>query len=88
MEGVNHLWIDLVCIMQSDDYDKAWQIEHMYELYTHCTLCIILPAGLQYISRLDEETGWIHRGWTLQETLAPKRTVVMFRWTLGPGKES
>ncbi|KAG6378365.1 hypothetical protein JVT61DRAFT_14090 [Boletus reticuloceps] len=84
-EGVNYLWLDLLCIMQSDDDDKSWQIEHMYELYTCCTLCIVLPAGLQYIPRLDEETGWIHRGWTLQETVAPKRTVVLFQWTFGSG---
>ncbi|KAG8217032.1 hypothetical protein J3R82DRAFT_7348 [Butyriboletus roseoflavus] len=84
-EDVNCLWLDLLSIVQSSEDDKAWQIEHMYDLYMHCALCIILPAGLQYIPRLDEETGWIHRGWTLQETLAPKRTVVVFQWSFGSG---
>ncbi|KAF9227019.1 hypothetical protein BS17DRAFT_695336 [Gyrodon lividus] len=51
-----------------------------------CHTCIVLPVGLQHVvSCLDEPTGWIHRGWTLQETLAPKDTVVLFLWKNGPG---
>ncbi|KIJ60480.1 hypothetical protein HYDPIDRAFT_98691, partial [Hydnomerulius pinastri MD-312] len=85
-QGISYIWLDLLCIMQASDDDKAWQIEHMYEFFSSCSICIILPAGMQYIVRLDEETGWIHRGWTLQESLAPKRAVVLFRWSFGPGK--
>ncbi|KAH7886414.1 hypothetical protein F5I97DRAFT_1276372 [Phlebopus sp. FC_14] len=84
-QGAGYIWLDLLCIMQASDSDKAWQIEHMYEFFANCNICIILPAGMQYIARLDEETGWIHRGWTLQETLVPKRTVVLFRWSFGSG---
>ncbi|KAL6304092.1 hypothetical protein BKA93DRAFT_750023 [Sparassis latifolia] len=81
----DYLWLDRLCIMQTSRDDKVWQIEHMYEYYKSCGVCIVLPGGLQRIVRLDEETAWIHRGWTLQETLAPEHVVVLFAWKAGPG---
>jgi hypothetical protein len=43
---------------------------------------------MQRLVRLDEETTWIHRGWTLQEVLAPAiaSVLVLFAWALGPGE--
>jgi hypothetical protein len=31
------------------------------------------------------DTAWIHRSWTLQESLAPKDALVLFAWNQGPG---
>ncbi|KAK7684435.1 hypothetical protein QCA50_012382 [Cerrena zonata] len=75
------LWLDRLCILQTDKSDKGWQITHMYKLYRSCMVCVVLPGGIQRLVGLDEETGWIHRGWTLQESLAPEKVVVFFRYS-------
>ncbi|KAK1755617.1 hypothetical protein QBC47DRAFT_300481 [Echria macrotheca] len=80
----NLLWIDGFCIKQGDDDDKAWQIQRMYSIYQHCHACLILPGGLSRLVRLDEETSWVRRAWTLQEALAPSRCEVLYSWTDGP----
>lgn len=82
--GATHLWLDRLCIMQMSEEDKKWQISHMFKMYQSCHVCIVAPGGIQCLVRLDEETQWIHRGWTLQEAVAPPRVVVIFSWTLGP----
>ena len=84
-----YLWLDRLCIMQNKTdagkEDRRWQIRHMYQVYKSCKVCIVLPGGLQRLAFIDEPTTWIHRSWTLQETLAPPDAVVVFRWRLGPG---
>ncbi|KAF5370962.1 hypothetical protein D9757_009873 [Collybiopsis confluens] len=72
------LWVDRLCILQTDKSDKAWQISHMFKIYKSCMVCVILPGGIRHLARLDEETDWIHRGWTLQESLAPEKVIVLF----------
>ncbi|KAL4891362.1 hypothetical protein BDV59DRAFT_68084 [Aspergillus ambiguus] len=80
-----YIWLDRVCIMQTNEEDKKWQIRNMYKIYQNSKGCIILPGGLRRLVRLDEETAWIHRGWTLQEALAPMKVVVLFAWKAGSG---
>ncbi|CCM02305.1 uncharacterized protein FIBRA_04395 [Fibroporia radiculosa] len=77
------IWLDGLCILQSDAYDKAWQIRRMYHIYRSSALCIVLPGGMRRLARVDEETTWIRRSWTLQEVLAPKMARVLFAWTYG-----
>ncbi|EMD40026.1 hypothetical protein CERSUDRAFT_45342, partial [Gelatoporia subvermispora B] len=84
--NVHYMWLDRMCIMQTSRDDKAWQISKMFLVYKSCALCIVLPDGLRRLVTLDEETAWIHRGWTLQEVLAPKTSVVLFLWKLGSGE--
>ncbi|KAK7056638.1 hypothetical protein VNI00_002355 [Paramarasmius palmivorus] len=84
--GASHLWIDRLCIMQTSKLDKNWQIREMYHMYKSCKACIVLPGGLRRLVSLGEETGWIHRGWTLQEALAPHAVRVLFAWKLGSCK--
>ncbi|KAF8600443.1 hypothetical protein BDV93DRAFT_496772 [Ceratobasidium sp. AG-I] len=81
--GTHFLWLDRLSIMQMNKHDKNWQISKMYNMYRFCAFCVIIPAGLQRLVSLQEETQWIHRGWTLQEALAPPAVEVMFSWTLG-----
>lgn len=83
--GVPYLWIDRLCILQTSREDKQWQIGQMFRMYQSCRMCIVIPGGVQLLVRLDQETSWIHRGWTLQEVLAPRNTVVLFAWKLGSG---
>ncbi|PLB48827.1 hypothetical protein P170DRAFT_357739 [Aspergillus steynii IBT 23096] len=83
--GTRYLWLDRVCIIQNNSNDKHWQIRRMYRIYKQCKTCIVLPGGLGRLVRLDEETAWIHRGWTLQEALAPGTVEVLVAWKSGSG---
>lgn len=77
------LWLDQLCILQADRSDKNWQVKNMHELYRHSKFCLVIPGGLASLAGLDEETTWIHRAWTLQESLAPSSVLCLFKWTLG-----
>ncbi|CAE6398655.1 unnamed protein product [Rhizoctonia solani] len=80
---IDLLWLDQLCIKQSDNIDKAWQMENMHDIYKNSNFCIVFPGGLRRFSNLSEETQWIDRGWTLQEAIAPPNVQVMFQWTEG-----
>lgn len=81
--GSDYIWLDRLCILQNDHDDKAWQIRQMYNIYKTCALCIVLPGGVRRLARVDEETTWIHRSWTLQEVMAQSKVMVLFAWTYG-----
>ncbi|KAK3353381.1 hypothetical protein B0T25DRAFT_209459 [Lasiosphaeria hispida] len=83
--GVKHLWLDRLCIIQTSKEDKRWQIRHMYQVYKCCVVCLVFPGGIQRLVHVDEPTAWIHRGWTLQEALAPPRVEVIYAWPHGSG---
>ncbi|KAI0667185.1 hypothetical protein C8Q78DRAFT_1105923 [Trametes maxima] len=87
-EGVELLWLDRLCIMQTHKDDKAWQIQQMHNIYQRCAVCFVLPGGIGRLASLDEDTAWIHRAWTLQELLAPPRALVLFAWAHGAGTYS
>jgi hypothetical protein len=88
LRKARYLWLDRLCIMQTSKQDKRWQIMHMFNLYRHCTQCLVLPGGIQRLVPLDEETSWVHRAWTLQEALAPVAAFVLFAWGWGAGELS
>ncbi|PIL30964.1 hypothetical protein GSI_07133 [Ganoderma sinense ZZ0214-1] len=83
--GCPYLWLDRLCIMQDNRGDKEWHIRQMHKVYSSCRVCIVLAGGIQRLTRLDEETSWIHRTWTLQEALAPLQVMVLLAWRLGSG---
>ncbi|KAI0715941.1 hypothetical protein C8T65DRAFT_694576 [Cerioporus squamosus] len=87
-EGVRLLWLDRLCIMQTNWDDKAWQIQQMYHVYKRAAVSFVLPAGISRVARLGEDTPWIHRAWTLQELLAPEKSLVLFAWAHGRGTYS
>lgn len=79
------LWLDRVCMIQSSLEDKRWQIQHMNGLYKSCQKCYVLPGGTRRLASLEEPTLWIHRGWTLQEAVAPSKCSVIILWKHRPG---
>lgn len=81
-----YIWLDQLCIVQTNKSDKNLQISHMHRIYKCCTQCLILPGGIQRLARLDEETSWASRAWTLQECLVPKYPIVLFAWTMNTGR--
>lgn len=84
--GASHLWLDRLCIMQTSRQDKRWQIREMYRVYAFATVCVVAPGGLRALAPFSEETQWIHRGWTLQEVVAPPSVAVLFAWAHGAGE--
>jgi hypothetical protein len=84
--NANYLWLDRICIMQLSQEDNSWQIRRMAHVYKKCGTCFILPGGLGRLVRLDEETAWINRSWTLQEALVPAATKCLFHWRKKSGK--
>ncbi|PCH37452.1 hypothetical protein WOLCODRAFT_167505 [Wolfiporia cocos MD-104 SS10] len=80
-----YLWLDRVCILQTSRADKRWQIQHMHQIYQQCDPCFVLPGGVRRLVRIDEETAWIQRAWTLQEAVAPDYVRVLLAWPHGTG---
>lgn len=69
--GSEFLWLDRLCILQASKEDKSWQIQHMFQIYKHCNVCLVFPGGLVRLASFDDSTTWIDRAWTLQEAAAP-----------------
>ncbi len=82
LRGCACLWMDRLCIVQTSREDKNWHVMRMHRIYSSCKACIVFPGGMRRLVRLDEETSWIHRSWTLLEALAPPEVVVIFQWEL------
>ncbi|KAF8443852.1 hypothetical protein L210DRAFT_3643445 [Boletus edulis BED1] len=78
------IWLDQLCILQARAHsnDKHAQIKRMHQVYRSCVLCIVIPGGLQRLVCLDEETPWIRRSWTLQESLSPPKSWFCLRGLL------
>ncbi|KAK7455291.1 hypothetical protein VKT23_011164 [Stygiomarasmius scandens] len=86
LESADYLWLDRLCIIQTNRDDKAWQIQRMYGIYQCCKTCLILPGGIGQLVTIEDETEWITRAWTLQEATAPSRSLVLFAWEGSPGR--
>lgn len=84
-KGVRFLWMDGLCILQTSEEDKAWQIQNMHNIYSECHHCIVLPGGAERLVVLEETNLWITRAWTLQEAIAPRETYILFYWPHSPG---
>uniref|UniRef100_A0A0W0GDE9 Heterokaryon incompatibility domain-containing protein n=1 Tax=Moniliophthora roreri TaxID=221103 RepID=A0A0W0GDE9_MONRR len=76
--SIKYIWLDRLCIMQTDEDDKAWQIRKMFDIYRLSSLCLVLPGGLRRLVGLEEETEWILRAWTLQEAIVPAVQELLF----------
>lgn len=74
----DYLWLDRLCIMQTESRDKSWQIKRMFDIYRLSSSTLILPGGLMKLAHLDEETDWILRAWTLQEAIVPDHALMLF----------
>ena len=82
-ESVPYLWLDRLCIIQTNMEDRIWQIQRMHALYKGCEVCYVLPGGIRRLVGIEEQTSWIDRAWTLQEGVVPKRTQVIIKWDYG-----
>lgn len=88
LQDIKYLWVDCLCVNQTDQRDKDWQIWKMAEIFKNCSYCIILPGGLRRLLRfrIREISTWSSRRWTLQEAVLPETSIFLFEWKLGPGR--
>ncbi len=86
IKGCRYLWMDRLCIIQTNRADRDWHIRYMCRIFKSCSVCLVLPGGMDRLVCLDEETPWIHRSWTLLEAVAQHSVFVLFAWELGRGK--
>ncbi|PBK63314.1 hypothetical protein ARMSODRAFT_1088617 [Armillaria solidipes] len=86
LDKIPLIWLDRLGIIQTSREDKAWQIQRMYSVYASCTKCYVLPGGTRRLASIGEPTLWIHRGWTLQEAVAPKECSVVIQWECTSGR--
>ncbi|KAF7797005.1 hypothetical protein EIP86_008197 [Pleurotus ostreatoroseus] len=76
--GAGFLWVDRLCIIQTDTEDVRWNLQRMARAYRKCKQCLIFPGGLRRLASIHETTGYNERPWTLQEALLPARALVVF----------
>ncbi|KAJ8507796.1 hypothetical protein ONZ45_g9867 [Pleurotus djamor] len=71
------LWLDQICIMQTSDEDKAFQIQGMNHIYATSDV-IVLPGGLGRLATVDDGTTYMDRAWTFQEAIAGAGSCFLF----------
>ncbi|KAK5710585.1 hypothetical protein LTR15_012914 [Elasticomyces elasticus] len=78
ISGVDWLWIDTCCITQHSVKEVDEAVRSMFRWYEKALICLAYMADV--VDPRDkhqfEASQWHHRGWTLQELLAPP--VVIF----------
>jgi hypothetical protein len=76
-EGFEYVWIDTCCIDKTSSSELSEAISSMYWWYKKAQVCI---TYLSDVSSADDPSSplssfrvckWFHRGWTLQELIAP-----------------
>ncbi|KAK7030502.1 hypothetical protein VNI00_014094 [Paramarasmius palmivorus] len=72
------VWLDRLCILQTSEQDKAWQISRMHGIFESSEQCIVLPGGLQRLASTSEVTSWVDRAWTYQEAMTTWDYAVVF----------
>jgi hypothetical protein len=64
-----YLWLDFICLNQTSQDDKKQQIKNMANIYAYCSSAIVMFGGVRCAQRLEDESRWHTRAWTLQEAL-------------------
>ena len=81
--GLPYFWVDTCCIDKSNSTELAEAINSMFHWYRHAIKCYVYLPDVSR-PRCDSADGsneawestfrkseWFHRGWTLQELIAP-----------------
>ncbi|KAJ1555646.1 hypothetical protein HK405_015158 [Cladochytrium tenue] len=73
-----HLWMDVICVNQVDDADKARDVARMKDYYSRsvCTWVFLEHLGMRSMPLTyggGRPARWFSRLWTLQECVLPKK---------------
>lgn len=72
--GDSHVWIDTCCIDKSSSAELSEAINSMFAWYRDAKVCYAYLADVNHSGYGMGSMGqsrWFHRGWTLQELIAP-----------------
>ena len=77
--GYEYLWADTCCInkVPLNNPEQNAAINSMYEWYRASEVCYAYLEDVVNVNNVDElkRSQWFHRGWTLQEMLAPEELI-------------
>ncbi|KAK7441752.1 37S ribosomal protein S22 [Stygiomarasmius scandens] len=78
-DGLRYIWIDTCCINEGDHDDVVRNIRSMYAYYQNSQVCYTYLVDVDAVSLTGagsfRNSKWFHRGWTLQELLAPRQVI-------------
>ncbi|KAJ3316198.1 hypothetical protein HDU76_001992 [Blyttiomyces sp. JEL0837] len=77
-----HLWMDVLCVNQEDDLDKANDIKNMKDYYANATCVWVFLNNLGFCDVPITEKGlarWFKRLWCLQECILPSKLYFFLR---------
>ncbi|KAB5515512.1 heterokaryon incompatibility protein-domain-containing protein [Coniochaeta sp. 2T2.1] len=78
-DGHEWAWVDSCCIDKRSSAELSEAINSMYSWYANSDCCYVYLADVSAGGNFREElknSRWFTRGWTLQELLAPLRSVL------------
>jgi ankyrin repeat protein len=73
-DGFQYFWVDTCCIDKTSSAELSEAINSMYSWYQVADVCYAYLADVTTASNFLT-SRWFTRGWTLQELLAPEKTV-------------
>lgn len=84
--GCEYFWLDLLCMHQDNEDDKAKQMDVMGYVYEKATAVIVMPGGVCAAQGAEYDASWMTRSWTLQEgAISPQNAHILFlhdKWDL------
>ncbi|KAF2162650.1 hypothetical protein M409DRAFT_68951 [Zasmidium cellare ATCC 36951] len=69
--GFEWAWVDTCCVDKRSSAELSEAINRMYSWYEQAEVCYAFLGDVQSIDW--KKSDWWHRGWTLQELIAPQR---------------
>jgi acyl carrier protein len=85
-DGLAYAWIDSCCIDKRSSADLSEALNTMFQWYKDASRCYVYlakPGSPTDPTVQFKSNRWFHRGWTLQELLAPHTLVFLARdWTV------
>ena len=81
-DSLEYFWVDTCCINKSAETELSESIRSMFRWYERAATCYVCLSDVNYSQNQSiggdvawevsfRRSRWFHRGWTLQELLAP-----------------
>lgn len=93
--GINYLWMDQLCINQSNKWEKNQEVPKMKKYYGNATVTLVAinsdygnktSVDLKEVLKKIMGSQWFARSWTFQEGWLSKWTIFMFDDVLVDGR--
>ena len=75
-----YIWLDLLCLDQTNPKDKALQIQNMARIYSNASSVVVMVGGIHAAQSLGTASAWINRAWTFQEATLCFQPQILVQW--------